>query len=77
MGNKEVKKIRSATAQADRELEKRLAVLNTLLDSIQAKMTSNAAKPSMGDFIRLLQLRKELEAEIPREIRVSWLETEL
>ncbi len=77
MGIKGANKVRSATAQADKELKKRLAVLNTLLDSVQAKMTSDGAKPSMGDFIRLLQLRRELEAEIPREIRVIWVETEL
>ena len=31
-------------------------------------------KVSIGDFVRLLQLRKELEQELPREITVTWVE---
>ena len=69
-------KRRSASRTSDGDLKKRLEVLNTLLESFQDKMTSIETKPSLGDFIRLLQLQRELEAEMPKDIRVSWVDEE-
>ncbi len=31
-------------------------------------------KATMGDYIRLVQLHKELDDESPKEIRVTWVE---
>ena len=33
-------------------------------------------KASLGDYIRLVQLQKELEEDEVREIRVTWVEPE-
>jgi hypothetical protein len=31
-------------------------------------------KASLADYIRLVQLEKELEADEPREIKVTWVD---
>src|SRR5208282_3782395 len=31
-------------------------------------------KATLGDYIRLVQLRKEMDEDEPREIRVTWVE---
>jgi hypothetical protein len=51
-------------------------VVKDLLRNAAVKLKKKESKPSLGEYIRLLQLQKELEAEEPREIRVSWVETE-
>ncbi len=33
-------------------------------------------KPSVADFIRLLQLYREMAGEVPREITVRWIDRE-
>jgi hypothetical protein len=50
-------------------------LVKELLKNAQVKLRRKDSKPSLGDYIRLLQLQKELEEEEPREIRVSWGET--
>jgi hypothetical protein len=51
-------------------------LISRVLENIENKLTSQELKPSVGDFIRLLQLEKELEEEQPKEIKVSWVEAE-
>jgi len=46
-----------------------------LLDKIETKLQGEDLKVSLGDFIRLVQLEKELaDEETPREIKVTWVE---
>lgn len=49
-------------------------VVDGILDSIENQLTTQEFKATISDFIRLLQLRKELEEERPREITVTWVE---
>lgn len=73
MGRKvSTRKKSSADEKAEEELKKRIATVNSLIASVESKIKTD--KASLGDFIRLLQLQKELEAEIPRDIQVSWVE---
>ena len=45
------------------------------IESIEEKLGSEQMKGSVGDLIRLLQLKKELQAEQqPKEIKVTWVE---
>lgn len=44
------------------------------IQKIEQKLDGDELKPSVGDLIRLLQLKKELEEESPKEIKVSWVE---
>lgn len=64
-----------ATADSEREWSRgKMEKLDKLLAVIEAKLVSGEYKASIGDFIRLLQLRKELEDERPREITITWVE---
>lgn len=51
-------------------------LVSNVIAAIEAKLNANELKPTVGDFIRLLQLEKELGEEQPREIKVSWVEPE-
>jgi hypothetical protein len=46
-----------------------------LLHRLEATMATETPKANLGDFIRLVQLERELaDEETPREIRVTWVE---
>ena len=47
-----------------------------LLKKVEEKLEEDTPKASLGDFIRLVQLERELaDEETPREIRVRWVES--
>ncbi len=49
--------------------------ISKLLRKLEAKLGEETPKASLGDFIRLVQLEKEMaEEEKPREIKVTWVE---
>lgn len=54
--------------------DRALRAVRKMLDSLESRMDSDL-KCSVGDFIRLLQLERELMAEQVKEIHVSWQET--
>jgi len=72
---KPVEKARGAHhgAISDNWVREKAATIDRLLMSIEAKLEKPEFKASIGDFIRLLQLKKEMEEEQPREITVRWL----
>ena len=45
-----------------------------MLTKIETKMKGDKMKATLGDYIRLVQLHKELDDESPKEIRVTWVE---
>lgn len=52
-------------------------VVSTLLKKLEQKLSDDELRATLGDYIRLVQLRKELEDdEEPREIKVTWVEPE-
>jgi hypothetical protein len=61
--------------KAKRAKDKR-ALVKQAIQQIGEKIENNELKPTVGDFIRLLQLEKELLDEAPKEIKVSWVEAE-
>ena len=60
-----------------KEVSNKLRV-GLLLDGVMKKMeaTLGAAefKPSLADYLKLVQLEKEFVEEGPREIKVTWVE---
>jgi len=52
------------------------ALVEQAIQQFGEKLENNELKSTVGDFIRLLQLKKELLEEAPREIKVSWVEPE-
>ena len=61
-------------SELDERGDRALRAVRKMLDSLESRMDSDL-KCSVGDFIRLLQLEKELMAEQVKEIHVSWQET--
>jgi hypothetical protein len=45
-----------------------------VLEKMEAKLGEDQIKPSVGDYLRLLQYREEMEADEPKEIKVTWVE---
>jgi len=45
-----------------------------MLTRIETKMQGDQMKATLGDYIKLVQLHKELDDESPKEIRVTWVE---
>ena len=54
--------------------------MNTVLTSVITKMEDKLKeadfKPSLADFLRLVQLEQETGEEEPKEIKVTWVEPE-
>jgi hypothetical protein len=48
--------------------------VKSMLTKIEKKMKGDQMKATLGDYIRLVQLHKELDDESPKEIRVTWVE---
>ena len=48
--------------------------LNTAITDIEGKLKKKELKPTMGDYLKLLQMEQDIEHEVPKEIRVTWIE---
>ena len=50
--------------------------IQRLLTEIEDRLEADSGKASVADYIRLLQLERELddEDEAPRELRVTWVD---
>jgi len=46
------------------------------LSAVQTKFKKGELKPTLGDYIRLMQLRRELEENEPKNIEVKWVDPE-
>ncbi len=65
------RKKRGKSAAGSRRGRKRR--VTDLLRQIETKLTVENMKISLGDFIRLMQLERELEQdEQPREVIITW-----
>jgi uncharacterized protein YhaN len=53
-------------------------LLDTALSRFEARVAMEDFYPSVADYLKLMQLKKELEEEVEaiREIKVTWVETE-
>ena len=52
-----------------------LDAIDTAIQLMQGQLkTKEGAKGTLADLIRLLQLRKELEGDRPRQISARWIE---
>jgi hypothetical protein len=78
MGSSNVRKKRTSRETVSAESAESTDLLETIDIAIQAMKKSLQAKGcekgSLSDLIRLLQLRKELNAERPRHISVRWID---
>jgi hypothetical protein len=51
-------------------------LVEQILERVEQKIGEGDVKATLGDYIRLVQLQKELEDEEPGEITVRWVDPE-
>jgi hypothetical protein len=56
------------TAQETRD------AVNKMLQHLEKKMSEGEVKATLGDYIRLIQLQKDMSEEQPSEITVTWVD---
>lgn len=49
-------------------------MVHDILEKVESHLSKSVDKASLGDYLKLLQLEKELEAEDPPELKVTWVE---
>lgn len=49
-------------------------LLTKAMTGIEERFKEKDYKPSVGDFLKLLQMEQELEQDAPKEIKVTWVE---
>jgi len=54
--------------------EVKAEVISKLIKHYLGKIDKDEAKASLGDFLRLVQLRREMESDEPKEVKVTWVE---
>jgi hypothetical protein len=53
------------------------ALVEKVLGEIEAKIHEDQIKPTVGDYLRLLQYREEMQdSEQPKEIKVTWVDSD-
>jgi hypothetical protein len=55
---------------------KKAEVVEQMLAKVEQRLSEGDVKATLGDYIRLVQLQKELEDEEPGEITVTWVDPE-
>jgi hypothetical protein len=50
------------------------AAVNKILQNLEKKLSEGEVKATLGDYIRLVQLQKEMAEESPSQIIVTWVE---
>ena len=48
--------------------------LANAIKGIEQKIDDKELKPTIGDYMKLLQLERELDEDSPKEIKVTWIE---
>jgi hypothetical protein len=43
---------------------------------IERRFSDEKAPPTIGDYLKVMQLQKEFEEEAPKEIKITWVEPE-
>ncbi len=49
-------------------------LLEKAIATLQSRLEAPDFKPTVGDFLKLLQMEKEIDDEAPREIKVTWVD---
>lgn len=50
-------------------------LIRKAIEALEAKLHSPELKGAVADLVRLLQIEKELTPELPREVRVQWVDS--
>ena len=50
------------------------SILGELLEKFKARLQDENFKPTVGEYLKLIELEKELDSDRPKEIRVTWVD---
>ncbi len=66
-------KKRAASAKTPKPTPRAEAV-EEILRNVEKKLKAGSLRASLGDYIKLIQLSKEMKDEAKTEIKVTWIE---
>ena len=72
-------KMPSAESWEDKDeisVERSLSLVSRLIETIEQQLNVKDAKGSIADYIKLLQIQKELAEKRYRRIEVKWVDTD-
>ena len=74
----DMKNLRAQINENGEELstERTLSLVSRLIEKIEQQLDMTDARGSIADYIKLLQLQKELEERRFRRIEVKWVDTD-
>ena len=49
-------------------------LLTKAVETLESRIKSKELKPTVGDYLKLLQMEQEFEQEETKEIKVTWVE---
>ncbi len=49
-------------------------LLTQAMATLESRIKEKELKPTVGDYLKLLQMEQEFEQESPKEIKVTWVE---
>jgi hypothetical protein len=67
-------KKKKAAPEKQHESKARAEAVQQILLRVEKQMSEGAVKASIGDYVKLLQLSKDMSTEPKTEIRVTWIE---
>lgn len=74
MSNEQDPEEEKSSQPVPRRGAKRADLVDKAIERIEEKLGSSDVKATFADFIRLLQLQKELQTDQPKEIKVTWID---
>jgi hypothetical protein len=57
-------------------VRKQAQVVEELIERIERNLAKDDVKATVADYVRLVQLQKELEEDKPQDIEVRWVDPE-
>ena len=52
-------------------------LLEKMLNAIEKKIEQEDLKPTIGDYLKLMQMEQEVEQETAKEIKITWVDPTL
>jgi hypothetical protein len=57
-----------------KKTQRKAEVVEQIIEKVEQRLGDGEMKATLGDYIRLVQLQKELEEDEPGEITVTWVD---
>lgn len=72
--SQEMNRVRAPKENEEVSVERTLNLIGRLIEKIEQQLDKTDAKGSIADYIKLLQLQKELDEKRFRRIEVKWVD---